>query len=72
MKGWEHTGDQRREEWQINSLHWEEVGKNGANISDVLLNISSQNHLQGPYRYCSLTSEDLKFQILQAPLLHAE
>ena len=63
-----HGGDRSRE-GQMNKTS---LGKRGEErkTSDVLLEITSQNHLQGRCRYCSLTSEALKFQTLQYPLLY--
>lgn len=62
-----HGGDRSREE-QMNKTSLEK--REEQNISDVLLDITSQNHLQGRCRYCSLTNEALKFQTLQYPLLY--
>ena len=63
-----HGGDRSRE----GRMNKTSLGKRGEqrNSSDVLLDITSQNHLQGMCRYCSLTNEALKFQTLQYPLLY--
>ena len=62
-------GERKGMEWTEQN-HGEDRSREEGNISDILLDITSQNCLQGRCRYCPLTNEALKFQTLQYPLLY--